>query len=298
MWAAVAVRPVILPAAGRGDDLQVRVSAPTTGTELPLVVFSHGFGSSMDGYGPLADHWAAHGFVVVQPTHLDSTTLAIPAEDPRTPRIWRHRIDDLVRVIDELDRIEAAVPGLAGRLDRTRIAVAGHSWGATSASALLGARVLDEHGHPGEDMTDRRVSAGVLLALAGTGGPDRTPFAAEQFPFMNPDFSGLKTPALLVAGESDQSPLSVRGPDWWADGYHQSPGAESLLTVAGAEHSLGGIVNHLAAHQMAEHESADKVALVQRVTTAYLRHALAAGDEDWTRIQAELADGRLESEQA
>ena len=72
---------------------------------------------------------------VVQPTHLDSTTLALAPDDPRTPRIWRYRIEDLVRVIDELARIEAAVPGLSGRVDRTRVAAAGHSWGATSASA-------------------------------------------------------------------------------------------------------------------------------------------------------------------
>jgi hypothetical protein len=288
---AVAVRPVVLQAPERGDDLQVRVSAPTTGTELPIVVFSHGFGWSMDGYGPLADHWAAHGFVVVQPTHLDSTTLALAPDDPRTPRIWRHRIEDLVRVVDELDRIEAAVPGLFGRIDSTRIAAAGHSWGATSASALLGARVIEKDGEPGEDMTDSRIAAGVLLALAGTGGPDLTPFAAEHFPFMNPDFTGLEAPALLVAGENDQSLLSSRAPDWWTDGYHQSPGAESLLTVAGAEHSLGGIVTHLAAKEMAEHESPDKLALVQRVTTAYLRMALGVGDEDWVQVQSELADG-------
>lgn len=74
----VSVKPIPLPAPGRGYDLQVRVSAPTAGHELPLIVFSHGFGSSLDGYGPLADFWAAHGFVVIQPTHLDSRTLALP----------------------------------------------------------------------------------------------------------------------------------------------------------------------------------------------------------------------------
>jgi fermentation-respiration switch protein FrsA (DUF1100 family) len=297
---SISVRPVILPAPGRGADLEVRVSAPITGQDLPVVVFSHGYGWSMDGYGPLAGHWAAQGFVVVQPTHLDSTTLGLAPDDPRTPRIWRYRVEDLVRAIDELDRIEAAVPGLAGRLDRARIAVAGHSWGATSASALLGARVLEPDGDAGEDMSDSRVTAGVLLALAGTGGDDLTPFAAEQFRFMNPDFSEMTTRALVVAGEKDQSLLSIRGPDWWTDGYRQSPGAESLLTVFGAEHSLGGIVTHLAAKEMAESESPEKLALVQRTTTAYLRHAFGLGENDWARVQAELGEdvpplGRLES---
>ena len=44
----VSVSPVVLPAPGRGEDLRVRVSAPATGHELPIIVFSLGFG----WYGP------------------------------------------------------------------------------------------------------------------------------------------------------------------------------------------------------------------------------------------------------
>jgi dienelactone hydrolase len=219
----ISIRPVTLPASDRGDDLEVRVSAPTAGQDLPVVLFSHGFGWSMDGYGPLADFWAAHGFVVIQPTHLDSTSLGLAPDDPRTSRIWRYRIEDLTRVLDEFHRVEAAVPGLAGRVDRDRIAATGHSWGATTASALLGARVVDQGDEAGEDMSDPRVTAGVLLAVAGTGGDDLTPFAAEHFPFMNPSFAELSTPTLVVAGDHDQSLLSVRGPDWWTDAYTQEP---------------------------------------------------------------------------
>ena len=283
----IAVKPVVLPAPDRGEDLRVRVSAPATGRDLPVVVLSHGFGWSMDGYGPLADHWAAHGFVVVQPTHLDSRTLALPPDDPRTPLIWRWRVADLTHVLDRLDAVEAAVPGLAGRLDRDRIAVAGHSWGGQTASMLLGARVLDAAGRPGEDLSDRRVSAGVLLATPGSGGADLTPFAAEHFPFMNPDFARMTTPALVVAGDQDRSALSVRGPDWFADPYRLSPGGKSLLTLFGAEHSLGGIVGHGAAETT--DESPARVALVQRVTTAYLRSALDPGDPAWPAACAALA---------
>ncbi|WP_067473606.1 alpha/beta hydrolase family protein [Actinomadura hibisca] len=282
----VSVKPVVLPAPGRGEDLQVRVSAPTTGHDLPIVVFSHGFGWSMDGYAPLADYWAAHGFVVLQPTHLDSRTLGLPADDPRTPLIWRIRVEDLKRVIDGLDLLEAAVPGLAGRLDRSRIAVAGHSWGAQTASMLLGARVLDAEGVPGEDMSDPRVTAGVLLALTGRGGDDLSPFAAEHFPFMNPSFDGMTAPALVVAGDKDDSPLSVRGPDWFTDPYFLSPGDKSLLTLFGAEHALGGIPGHNVAETT--DESPERVALLQQLTWAYLRSALHPEDPAWHEARATL----------
>ena len=293
----VSAKPVLIPAPERGEDVQVRVSAPATGHDVPVIVFSHGFGGSMNDYDPLVDYWTARGFAVLQPTHLDSLTLGIAPEDPRTPEIWRFRIDDLKRVIDNLDALEAAVPGLAGRLDRDSIVAAGHSWGATTASALLGARVVGPDGKPGEDMSDPRVKAGVLLALAGHGEEDLTPFAAEHFSFMSPDFTQMTPPALLVAGDQDQSLLSTRGPDWWTDGYVQSPGAKSLLTLSGAEHSLGGITGYTVT--VTTDESPERVALLARVSTAYMRDALGIDGADWAAEQKALADtsslGRLQT---
>jgi len=292
------VKPVVLSAPGRGVDMQVRVSAPATGGGLPVVVFSHGFGWSMDGYAPLADYWAGHGFVVIQPTHLDSRTLNVTADDPRFPEIWRFRVQDLTRVLDQLDLIEAAVPGLAGRLDRSRIAAAGHSWGGQTVSTLLGARVLDSDGAPGEDLSDPRIKAGVLLATTGKGGADLTPFAAEHFPFMSPSFAGMTTPALVVAGDRDQSALSTRGPDWFTDPFVLSPGRKTLLTLFGAEHSLGGIVGHEVTETT--DENPERVALIQQLTSAYLRDALGLDDTSWPAARAALASsarplGRIES---
>ncbi len=294
----VSVKPIVLPAPGRGTDLRVRVSAPATGYDLPIIVFCHGFGSSLDGYGPLADFWAAHGFMVVQPTHLDSRTLGLAPNDPRTPRIWRYRVEDVKRVLDNLDLLEAAVPGLAGRVDRTRIAAAGHSFGGQTAGVLLGLRVMDPVTGAGEDLSDARITAGVLLATAGKGGADLSPFAAEHFPFMNPDFSAMRTPALIVAGDRDNSPMTVRGPDWLADPYLLAPGDKSLLTLFEAEHSLGGIPGYEA--KETTDESPERVAVIQHLTWAYLRHALDIESSSWPAAQKALADrpdplGRVES---
>ncbi len=202
----VSLSPVVLSAPERGADLHVRVSAPVTGTQLPIIVFAHGFGSSSDGYGPLASFWAAHGFVVIQPTFLDSRTLGLGPDDPRTPSSWRFRVEDMKRILDRLDLIEGSVPGLEGRVDRSRIAAAGHSFGAQTTGMLLGARMIAPDGSSGEDMSDSRIKAGVLLCAGGRGGKDLSPFAAKHFPYLNPSFAEMTTPTLVVAGDKDDSP--------------------------------------------------------------------------------------------
>jgi len=280
----VSVAPVLLDAPGRPRPLEVRVSAPITGDALPILLFSHGNGWSLDGYGPLTSFWAARGFVVVQPTHLDSRRFGFGVDSPGFGDIWLERRHDLVRALDGLGALERAVPGLSGRVDPSRVVVAGHSWGAQTAQLLLGARVLGETGAAGRDLSDSRVSAGVLLAATGLGGEELHPFAREHFPFMNPSFAELSTPALVVAGDRDQSRMSSRGPDWFTDAYQHSPGATDLLVLHGGEHSLGGIPNYEAAETT--DEDPERVAVLQRLTTAYLRSALESRDDSWARAVA------------
>jgi pimeloyl-ACP methyl ester carboxylesterase len=280
----VSVAPMRLDAPGRPLPLEVRISAPTTGTRLPVVLFSHGNGWSLDGYAPLTAFWASRGFVVVQPTHLDSRRNAISFDDPRFPLIWTERIADLTRILDQLDTIESAVPSLAGRVDRGRIAVAGHSWGGQTAQSLLGARIIGADGGVGADMSDPRISAGILLAATGVGGTELHPFAKENFPFMNPSFAQLTTATLVVAGDHDQSRMSSRGPDWFTDAYTLSPGATDLLTLFGAEHALGGIPGYEVAETT--DENPERVAVLQRLTTAYLRSALLGGDDSWSAARS------------
>lgn len=280
----VSLRSSRIPAPGRGEDIQVRLSAPLTGTDLPVILFSHGFGSSMDAYAPVVDYWAAQGFVVVQPTYLDARRLGIPEDDPRRSSLWRTRVDDARRVIDHLEAIEHQVPGLAGRVNRTLLAAAGHSFGGQTTSILLGARMAALG--PGEDLSDPRVRAGVLLASGGRGGEDLSDLGHRITPYLDTDFTHMATPALVIAGDQDNSPLTVRGPDWFYDPYHLSPGSKALLTLFGGEHMLGGISGYEVTET--SDEDPDRVALIQQVTAAYLKYQLRGDVEHWTAVCASL----------
>ncbi|WP_144107507.1 alpha/beta hydrolase family protein [Paraburkholderia sp. BCC1886] len=299
--AVVSVGPIELSAPERGHALWLRVSAPVTGSRLPVIVFSHGFGLSMDAYAPLVNFWAARGFVVIQPTFLDSRSLsadpkashaeAIKAylDDPRKLEIWRYRVQDVKRVLDQLDVIEDSIPWLEGRLDRDRIAAVGHSFGAQTTAMLLGARVPGPDGDAGEDRSDSRIKAGVLLCAGGRGGDALSPLATEHFPYLNQDYSRMNTRTLVVAGDHDDSPLTVLGPEWFTDAYTLSPGADSLVTVCGGEHMLGGI----SGYQVTEttDENPERVAVVQRLTDAYLRSAFYPEDDAWTIASSTLEGG-------
>lgn len=280
----VSVSPVELPAPDRSVPLEVRVSAPATGDKLPIVLFSHGNGWNLDGYAPLTAFWASRGFVVIQPTHLDSRRNGFGFDHPVFPSIWTERIADFTRVLDHLDAVEAAVPGLAGRINRSRIAATGHSWGAQSAQSLLGARIFDKAGKTGEDLSDGRITAGILFAATGLGGADLHPFAQANFPFMRPSFQELTTPTLVIAGDQDQSKMSSRGPDWFTDAYTHSPGATDLINFYGAEHALGGIVGYEVAETT--DENPERVAVIQRMSTAYLRTALHVDAGSWPAARA------------
>ncbi|MGZ2260068.1 alpha/beta hydrolase family protein [Roseobacter sp. A03A-229] len=272
--------PIALPAPDRGQDLHIRASAPAVGTSLPVILMAHGFAKSMRDYAPLVDFWTAHGFAAIQPTFLDSATLGLAPDDPRTPDIWKHRVADMKCILDHLDRIEGTVPQLKGRLDQTRIAAVGHSYGGQTVGMLLGARVIGSDGAIGEDMSDPRIKAGVLLSTTGLGGEFLTPFAAEHFSFMSPSFGELTTPVLVVAGDKDDSPLSTRGPDWFKDVYTLSPGATALLTLFGGEHLLGGITGYGVTDTT--DESPARVSAVRELSTAYLRSALYCDDTAWS----------------
>jgi pimeloyl-ACP methyl ester carboxylesterase len=286
--------PVVLPIQNRPVDLQVRVSAPPKGEELPVIVLSHGLGSyywdnSLDGYSSLSDFFAGHGFVVIQPTHLNSAFLGLSHTPPGQELWWQSMAQDLVHVVDRLDEIEATVPTLAGRMDHSKIAVVGHSFGATAACLVMGMTNTDPRDNSTVYMLDKRIKAGVVMSSGGNGGDALTKSGAAVIPWYGPDFSTMTVPGLVVYGDKDESPESTnQGAIWHADPYFHSPGPKDLFSVKGGLHELGGVSGWDAAGT--EDESPQRLEAVRRMTWAYLRSQLYPEDQAWEKATTALQE--------
>jgi dienelactone hydrolase len=133
--------------AARQRDVPVRLYWPSqvaSDAHVPLVVFSHGIGSSRTGYSYLGKHFAAHGIASLHLQHVGSDRkvwLGNPFGiisrlwDATSEREAVNRVRDLSFALDEL--LERSEYG--ARVDRKRIAAAGHSYGANTVMLAAGA---------------------------------------------------------------------------------------------------------------------------------------------------------------
>lgn len=289
----VSFSPVLFHVPGRLVPMEVRVVAPAVGGDLPVILFSHGHGgsnflSSMRGYGPLADFYAAHGFVVILPTHQSSKTVALEPNGPEGPLFWRSRVTDFHFLLDHLDDIEAGVPGLAGRVDKSRVVGIGHSLGAHTMAMLAGMRLADPKTGNIVDLSAPRLKATIQFSPPGDS-KDLAKSASEAFPGLNDnDFNDMTLPSLVVTGTEDFHPFFSERRDWRADAYRLSPAPKSLLTLFGGGHMFGGISGYDA--KETDDENPERVADIQRITWAYLRTALYPEDRAWETVLDDLAN--------
>lgn len=168
--------------------------AAATG-KVPLVVFSHGIGSSRDGYAYLGRHWARHGIASLHLQHVGSdrslwrgNVLSLVGRFQRAASD-REAIDRVHDLSFALDRFLQSAPG--ARVERDRIVAAGHSYGANTTLLAAGAKV-SRNGRLLQ-FRDPRISAAILISAP--------PFYGEQD--FAPILSGISIPTLHVTTASD-----------------------------------------------------------------------------------------------
>jgi len=227
------VRDVSLAVPGEDRSLPVHVVYPARGRNLPLVLFSHGAYSSGDAYDALLRSWAERGYVVLSPTHRDSTSLGTKRGSPE-PRFLAWRLDDMKLLLENLDATLRDVPQIAGRYDSRRIAATGHSFGGLIAQTIGGATYFDPSTGQTVSRSDPRIAAVLIFSGAGS-----------MAPLMRPeDFQSLTAPVMVTVGTQDlaQAP-GLTGYEWRRQPFDLVPaGRAYLLTLDGADHYLGGMV--------------------------------------------------------
>lgn len=226
------------PVEWRAGDavLRVRAVVPEGAGPFPLVVFSHGFASDVDKYDALFEHWASHGYAIVAPYHLDGggsvRAIFSSMRHGSEGLIWS-RVAHVRAVLDHLDALDAVWPGLAARIDRHRIAVAGHSFGAFTAQQFGGAAAVDPASGARIEGRDARVRA--VLALSPPG---------EMFDVINAQsWLAMDAPMLATTGTWDVDHRFVT--DWRQHrlSYETArPGRNWLLVTEGADHYLGNLI--------------------------------------------------------
>lgn len=221
-------------AARRGRRVDVRVYEPVgLRAGSPLVVFSHGLGGSHTGYGYIGEHLASHGLTTVHVNHAGSDS-AVAAQGylalVRAGMELQNRIDrpkDVSFAIDEVRRLQRTEP-LLDQVDLSKVAVAGHSFGAYTALAVVGQTFVDA----GQTYAfrDRRVRCAVAMSSQGPGTIGLT----EE------SWDAIRVPVHTMTGTEDTGLGTDDVADRRAAFDAMPPGDKHHLTIEGAEHSAFG----------------------------------------------------------
>jgi predicted dienelactone hydrolase len=151
----------------RQRAVPVRLYWPEGAAPVPLVVVSHGIGGSRQGYSYLGEHFAANGMASLHLQHVGSdrslwagnpVSLVGRLQDAAQEREALERVKDLSFALDRL----LAHERFGARIDRARIAAAGHSYGANTVMLAAGASV--QRAGRQLELRDPRVRAAVLLS--------------------------------------------------------------------------------------------------------------------------------------
>jgi len=218
----------------RGRTLPIRLRLPPGNAAAPLVILSHGLGGSRDGLAYLGAALAQAGLLALHVQH-PGTDSAIwqGLADPRLAMAAavldvRQAVDRLRDIAFVLDTLPTRPP-LRGRADPTRIAIAGHSYGAWTVTHMLGERL------PGGDaleaqiglaLPDRRLRAGIALSpVPPLGVPPAIAYARVQAPILH------------VTGTRDLGVIEAATPEDRLIPFRSIAAPGVLAVLAGAQHA-------------------------------------------------------------
>jgi predicted dienelactone hydrolase/CubicO group peptidase (beta-lactamase class C family) len=256
-----AIEELVLRDAQRDKDLTLRITYPKAEGPFPVILLAHAVRRSREDFKPLVEQWAASGYVVLQADHADTG---------RMDQDWRDRARDMSFVIDSLAEIASKAPGLASKIDATRIGVGGHLIGAYAAFALAGMKGAG-FGPANEtaDFVDPRVDAVLLLGPHGRGQE-----------LNEKSWEEVHRPMLVAVGSRMPSRRTSNPAEWRTEPYRFAhPGDKYLLWIEGMDSGYAGLC-------VGDEVDPAPAAIVREVTTAFWDAHLKGNTQAHQRLQA------------
>ena len=255
----------LLPSEDGQRSLRARIAFPEGEGPFPLVVFSHGFACYRENYSGLTDHWASHGYVVVQPEHPDCPTSPVRFNAQAARNLHYIRISDVRRVLDALFAPGEEIPGLTGRIDYGRKVIAGHSFGGMITQIIWG-QPLKGPENSGSVSYALDFDAAIVMS-----GPGPMPQMADEA------FTGLPGPLLVTGGTRDTRNAGdgvIQPWEWRMLSYELSPpGDKYSVVLEEGDHYLGGLIcrdDRGGPENRGGAPDAEGVTILAGVTTAFL----------------------------
>ena len=207
----------------RRREIPVRVYIPEGDGPFGLVVFSPGVAGTRDDCGYLMRHWASYGYMGIVVQHPGSDDEAARRAAKGKQASYDHGNQRPVRVRDVSFAIDVALRRY--EIDEDRIAVAGHSLGATTAMLAAGTTYVPVPDGPTESYADDRVDAAISMSPPGRNVRG----------FKDESWKSVSIPVLWMVGTNDVDAVT-HAPHFRWDGFNLSEGpSQYLATFEGAE---------------------------------------------------------------
>ncbi len=261
----------------RNRQIPVKLYIPDASGPFPLVIFSHGLGGSREAAPYLGEYWAKKGYlgVFIQHPGSDSSVWQTVERKERMNAMHsaanaKNLVDrgtDVIFVLDELERRQNSGE-LKGKLDLSRIAVSGHSFGAGTSLLLAGQNVGLINENP--RFLDQRIKAAIYLC------PPVSPLAKRD---PSKSFGSIKIPGMLLTGTEDDSPIgNTSAEDRRIPFDGMKAPHQYLINFYGADHAVfGGGKSYRAAK-----DNDEKFRLmVQELTGKFLDATLRSDETAW-----------------
>jgi predicted dienelactone hydrolase len=142
----------------------------------------------------------------------------------QTASDWENRARDIELIIDNLSNLEKKYPELGGRMDTSKVAVSGHSYGAFTAMMVSGMTSFATN--PPLHIADPRVKAAVVFSPQGT---------TNTLGLTKDSWKDVTIPMMFITGSLDYFTAGDAKPRH--DAFAYSPAGDKLfLSFNGARH--------------------------------------------------------------